>query len=223
VLRLPALGNGAGATRRRGPFGGFIALALACATEASAAPEVFQVEPEFSSAEFAVSYFGFARQHGRFGRTEGTIVLDPEDHTGSVDLVVDATTIDTGWSLRDAWLRSEHMFDVARFPVVRFRATQFVFNQTRLIGISGTLTVRDITRPVALRIQHMRCVPEGDSAHESCGAGVASTIKRSDFGMTSALGLVSDEVDLTFHVTAYRAQPQARLVQPEANQLAPAK
>ena len=210
------------ARRRRGPFG-VIAVALACATDASAAPEVFQVEPDASSAEFAVSYFGFARQHGRFGRTEGTIVLDPEDHSGSVDLIVDATRIDTGWKLRDAWLRSEYMFDVARFPVVRFRATQFVFNQKRLIGISGMLTVRDVTRPVVLKIEHIRCAPETDGAHESCGAGVASTIKRSDFGMTSALGLVGDEVDLSFHVTAYRAQPQAQLVQPGSNELPPAK
>ena len=215
--------GGTGAKRRRGPFGGFVAFALACATDASAAPEVFQVEPELSSAEFAVSYFGFARQHGHFGRTEGTIVLDPEEHTGSVELVVDATTIDTGWNLRDAWLRSEHMIDVARFPVVRFRATELVFNQTRLIGISGMLTLRDVTRPVVLKIEHMRCAPEGDGTHEGCGAGVASTINRSDFGMTSALGLVGDEVALSFRVTAYRVQPQARLVQPSGSELMPAK
>ena len=220
---FPVPGNGAGARRLLGPFGGFIAFALACAADASAAPEVFQVDPELSSAEFAVSYFGFARQHGRFGRTEGTIVLDPEDHTGSVDLVVDATTIDTGWSLRDAWLRGEHMFDVARFPVVRFRATQLVFNQTRLIGVSGMLTVRDVTRPVVLKIEHMQCTPEADATHDGCGAGVASTIKRSDFGMTSALGLVGDEVALSFRVRAYRVQPQARLVQPSGSEFTPAK
>jgi len=211
------------ARKGRGPFGGVIAFALACATDTSAAPEALQVEPEFSSTEFAVSYLGFARQHGRFGRTEGTIVLDPDDHTGSVDLVVDATTIDTGWDLRDAWLRSEHMFDVARYPVIRFRATQFVFNQTGLIGISGMLTLRDVTRPVVLKIERMQCGPEADGAHERCGAGVVSTIKRSDFGMTSALGLVGDEVDLSFHVTAYRLQPQAQIVRPSTDEFIPAK
>jgi len=150
-------------------------------------------------------------------------VLDREDHTGSVDLVVDATTIDTGWNLRDAWLRGEHMFDVARYPVIRFRATQFVFSQTRLIGIAGMLTLRDVTRPVMLKIEHMQCNPEADRAHERCGAGVVSTIKRSDFGMTSALGLVGDEVDLSFHVTAYRLQPQTQIVRPSTDELAPEK
>ena len=215
-------GNAAGASRRR-ELAWCVAFAVACATNASAAPEVFQVEPERSSTEFAVSHFGFAKQHGRFGRTEGTIALDPEDHCGSVDFVVDATTIDTGWKLRDNWLRGEHMFDVARYPVVRFRSTQLVFNQSRLIGISGLLTLRDVTRPVVLKIERMQCGLEPDGAHRGCGAGVVSTIRRSDFGMTYALGLVGDEVDLSFHVTAYRVEPQDQLVRPSTDEFAPAK
>jgi polyisoprenoid-binding protein YceI len=114
--------------------------AFAHATGAGAAPEVYRVEADLSSTEFAVSHLGLSKQHGRFGRTEGTIVLDPEDHAGSLDLVVDATSVDTGWNARDAWLRGEHMFDVAHYPVMRFRSTELVFDQTRLIGIRGLLS-----------------------------------------------------------------------------------
>jgi polyisoprenoid-binding protein YceI len=182
-------------------------LASACAASAGAAPEVFQVEPELSSAEFAVSQLGVFMQHGRFGRTTGTIVLDTEDRTGSFDLAVDATSIDTGWSVRDDWLRGEDMFNVARHPLVRFRSTRLVFNQSRLVGIAGLLTLRDVTRPVVLKVEHLQCDADGSGAREGCGASAVSMIKRSDFGMSYALGLVGDEVSLSFQVTANRVRP----------------
>jgi polyisoprenoid-binding protein YceI len=179
-------------------------FAAAHAAVAGAAPESYYVEPELSSTEFAVTYLGLARQHGRFGRTEGSIVLDPQDHTGNIDLVVDATSVDTGWGVRDAWLRGEDMFDVANFPVMRFKSTQLVFNQDRLIGISGLLTLRGVTRPVVLKIDRLQCGPVPDNGRESCGAGAVSTIKRSEFGLTFALGLIGDDIDLEFRVIAYR-------------------
>ena len=183
------------------------ASAFAHATGAVAAPEVYRVEADLSSTEFAVSHLGLSKQHGRFGRTEGTIVLDRGDHAGSMDLVVDATSVDTGWNARDAWLRSEHMFDVAHYPVMRFRSTQLVFDQTRLIGIAGLLTLRDVTRPVVLKVERIQCGREPDGGREGCGAGAVSTIKRSEFGMTYVLGLVGDEIDLSFQVTAFRVRP----------------
>ena len=131
-------------------------------------------------------------------------MLDPQDHTGSVDLVVDATSVDTGWGLRDTWLRGEDMFDVANFPVMRFRSTQLVFNEERLIGIAGLLTLRGVTRPVVLKIERLQCGPVPDSGREGCGAGAVSTIKRSDFGLTYAMGLIGDEIDLKFQVIAHR-------------------
>jgi len=179
-------------------------FALAFAGGARAAPETYRVDTQLSSTEFAVTHLGISKQRGRFGRTEGTIVLDNEGHTGDIDLVIDATSVDTGWSARDAWLRGEDMFDVARFPVMRFHSTQLVFNHDRLIGIAGMLTLRDITRPVILKIERMQCGRDPDGDREGCGAGAVSTIKRSDFGLTYALGLVGDDIELTFQVTAFR-------------------
>jgi len=181
-------------------------LLLAQGAVAFAAPDAYRVDPELSSTEFAVSHLGISTQRGHFGRMEGTIVLDAEGHTGAIDFTVDATTVDTGWGVRDAWLRGEDMFDVAHYPVMRFRSTQLVFNQDRLIGITGMLTLRDVTRPVILKIERMQCGSDPDGAREGCGAGAVSTIKRSEFGLTYALGLVGDDIDLSFQVTAFRAR-----------------
>jgi len=181
-------------------------LSLACASGARAAPEVFQVEPEASLTAFAVNHFGLFRQRGHFGRTRGTIVLDAEGHSGSIELVIDATSIDTGWPARDEWLRGQDMFDVSHFPVVRFRSTELVFDQTRLIGVAGLLTLHGTTRPIVLKVERLECGRAGDEVRDGCGAKAVSTIMRSQFGMDYALGWVSDEVELSIDVTAHRRQ-----------------
>lgn len=192
---------------RFGPALSIVAGALLLTAQADvvqAAPESYRVEAQMSSTEFSVIHLGLSRQYGRFGRTEGAILIDPLEHSGTIDLVVDARSVDTGWSVRDAWLRGEDMFDVARFPVMRFESTQLVFNQERLIGISGQLTLHGVTRPVVLKIERMQCGVIPDSGREGCGAGASASIKRSDFGLTYALGLIGDDIDLNFQVVAYR-------------------
>lgn len=200
-------GRGAGGLLAAGLLVGLSALLALPAASALAAPEKYRLDADRSSTEFAVSHVRLSMQYGRFRRTEGTIVLDPQDHAGSIDLVVDATSVDTGWNARDGWLRGEDMFDVARYPVMRFHSTQLVFDQARLIGIVGLLTLREVTRPSVLRIERMQCGREPDGGRESCGAGAVSTIKRSEFGLNYALGLVGDDIDLSFQVTAFRVRP----------------
>jgi polyisoprenoid-binding protein YceI len=174
---------------------------------ARAQPQVFEVEPEASSAEFSVNQLGVFPQHGRFGRTSGTIVLDAERRSGSFDLIVDATSVDTGWSVRDDWLRSESMFDASRYPMMRFRSTGLVFSQGKLVSVVGLLTLRDVTRQVSFKVERFQCGLGGERSRDGCGAGALATIRRSDFGMNTALGLVGDEVELSFQVTASRVQP----------------
>ncbi|HEX5863733.1 MAG TPA: YceI family protein [Casimicrobiaceae bacterium] len=182
-------------------------LAFGGAPAVAAAPVVYRIEPESTYAEFAVSHLGLFRQRGHFGLTRGTIVLDPEKHSGSIDFTVDVASIDTGWNLRDEFLRGENMFDAARYPVVRFHSTQLVFDRERLIGVAGDLTLRDVTRPVALKVERLECGREPEGGREGCGAGVATSFKRSEFGMNYALALVGDDIDLSFQVTAFRVGP----------------
>lgn len=177
-------------------------------------PEVYRVDPELTNALFAVSHMGLSTQRGRFGRTGGTIVLDPEAHSGQIDFVVDASSVDTGWAARDAFLRGEDMFDTAHYPVVRFRSTHLTFDSARLVGVAGELTMHNVTRPVELHVDWLDCGRDPDSGRDGCGAEVATVIKRSDFGMSYALGLVGDDVGLTFQVTAFRAQPGGDADQP---------
>lgn len=178
---------------------------VAGASPAAADPETYRVEPQLSSLEFVVTHLGLIRQHGRFGRTEGTIVIDAEQHSGQIELSIDASTIDTGWELRDAWLRGEDMFDVGRFPLMRFRSTHLAFDQDRLVRVTGVLTLHGVTHPITLRIDRLQCANDGDTGRRGCEATATSSIRRSQFGLNYALGWVGDEVDLSFQVAAIRA------------------
>ena len=67
--------------------------------------------------------------------------------------------------------------------------------------------MRDVTRPVALKVERLECGKEPDSGRDGCGAGVATSIKRSDFGMNYAPTLIGDDIHLSFQVTAFRVLP----------------
>jgi polyisoprenoid-binding protein YceI len=186
-----------------------LATLIAPIRPAGAAEEapVYRIDPDLTNAQFAVSHMGLSLQRGHFGRTRGTIVLDSESHTGRIDFVVDATSVDTGWAARDAFLRGEDMFDTTHYPVVRFRSTRLSFERARLVGVAGELTMHNITRPVELHVARFDCGKDPDSGREGCGAEVDTTIKRSDFGMSYALGIVGDDIGLSFQVTAFRVPP----------------
>jgi len=171
-----------------------------------AAAEVFGIDPALTRAEFAVGHFWVTKLKGRFGRTEGTIVLDADGHAGSIEFAVDATSVDTGWSVRDDFIRGENMFDAARFPMVRFRSTQLSFDDVRLVGAAGELTLHNVTRPIAVKVGRLECGPDPASGRHGCGVAVVSSIKRSDFGMTFGLPFVGDDIDLSFHLTAFRVK-----------------
>ncbi|HTS22309.1 MAG TPA: YceI family protein [Casimicrobiaceae bacterium] len=193
--------------------------AIAHGEDAFAEPELFRVDPELTRAEFSVAHFWVTTLHGRFARTRGTIVLDSDARSGSIDFSIDADSVDTGWPVRDDFIRGDSMFDASRFPEMRFRSTQLQFDATGLAGAAGELTMHNMTRPVAVRVERMEC--GRDRGGERCGVAVVSSIRRSDFGMTFGLPFVGDEIELSFQLTARRPGPSAAVS--EANPGTPAR
>jgi polyisoprenoid-binding protein YceI len=180
-----------------------VAAVLAYAPLAQSAPDVFRVEPGMTSVEFGVSHLGISRQRGTFDQTWGRIELDGSRSTGRIDFVVDAASVNTGWSVRDAFIRGEDMFDVEQHPVMRFRSTRLDFDAGVLQRIDGDLTLHGITREVTFAVTRLDCGTDPATGRAGCGAEATGTIRRSDFGMSYALPLIGDEIDLRFLVTAF--------------------
>jgi polyisoprenoid-binding protein YceI len=180
--------------------------ALGASGGASCSAGMFRVDPGNTSARFSVPQLGFSKQEGRLGHTSGTIVLDAQQKVESIDLEIDVASVDTGWNLRDSFLRSEVMFDVARYPRMHFHSTRLVYDGARLAGVEGEVTLRDVTRPVRFDVVRLECGTRPDDGRETCGAEVSGRISRGAFGMDFAYPLIGDEVDLEFVVNAFRVR-----------------
>ena len=188
---------------------GWRAVLIALASFAGAAASdaaTFRVATDETNVAFAVSNLGIGSHQGRFDLTWGKITLDPERHSGSIDFIVDVGSVNTGWDLRDAFLKSDLMFDVQRYPSIRFHSTRLAFEGPRLVAVDGEITLHGVTRPVRFDITRMECGADTGVGHDGCGASVSGRISRSAFGMSFAYPLVGDEVALDFSIKAIRVR-----------------
>ena len=177
--------------------------ALASAASVGGAPVAFRVDPDRTTARFAVVSLGVEKEHGRLGRTTGTILVNAERRVERVEFDIDTRAVDTGWDLRDAFLRSGVMFDTAHYPRMHFRSRRIVYEGTRLAAVEGDVTLRGVTRGVRFDVIGLECGTR-DEPRETCDAEVVSRISRGAFGMDFGYPLVGDEVDLQFVVIASR-------------------
>lgn len=185
-----------------------LAFALA-ATSAAAAPEEYRVDPGHTYPAFAVSHMGISTQRGRFEKTTGRVVLDREASRGTIDLVIDATTISTGNRMLDAVLRSEDFFNSAAFPTLTYRGTSIDFEAGLPRRAHGELTLLGVTKPVTVSISRFGCTRQPFMVRLTCGADVSAIIKRTDFGMNSYMAWVGDEVILTIQIEAVKVDAPA--------------
>lgn len=164
----------------------------------------YQLDPSRTLPQFEIGNFWLFTERGQFVRTRGTLDYDVEQHTGSLDVAIDAGSLDTGNDERDAVLKGSGWFDVIRYPTITFRSHRFVFEQNRLTAIEGELTMLGMTQPMRLDIARIACGLNPVSRKWRCGADASGMLQRSHFGMRTALPFVGDDVRLRIRVEAYR-------------------
>jgi polyisoprenoid-binding protein YceI len=139
-----------------------------------------------------------ANVRGRFGNIAGTIVLNQADITKStVNVTIDVTTVDTGVTQRDADLKSDHFFDVEKFPTATF-VSKTVAKTENGLTVSGDLTVHGVSKPVVLQVGGPTGPVNGMDHKPHSGFSAATTVNRQDFqiGTNYPAAVVGDEVKL---------------------------
>lgn len=185
------------------------ALILMCLPSASfAAQEHFTIDPLHTFPNFTVNHLGFSTMHGRFGKTKGTITMDKNAGTGSVDVVIDATSISTGYSKRDDDLQAPGFLDAVEFPDITYKSTKVTLTgDATSATVHGNLTIKGVTRPVTLKVDSIHCgINPMDPKKQQyrCGFDATAKIKRSDFNVKADLPLIGDDLNLSFEVEAIR-------------------
>jgi polyisoprenoid-binding protein YceI len=180
------------------------AIAAAISAPAAAAPESFTVDPRHTFPSFEVSHLGFSTQRGRFNKSSGKITLDRAAQRGSIDVVIDTGSVDTGLDKLEEHLRGEDFFNVAKYPTMSFKSNAVKFKGDVPVATEGEFTMLGVTKPVTLTITSFACGVHPVSKKDTCGADATATILRSDFGMKYALPAVGDSVKLLINVEATR-------------------
>jgi len=181
-----------------------LVLVLAASGATQAAMESYTVDPVHTYPGFEINHLGFSNMRGTFDSTKGRITLDRAARTGTIEIVIDTASVDTGYAKRDEHLRAPEFFNVAAFPTMTYRASRMLFEGDRPSGAEGQLTLLGKTLPVNLTITSFQCGQNPVNKKQMCGANAVTTIKRSQFGMTTYVPGISDEVTITIGVEAIR-------------------
>ena len=184
-----------------------IALAVlvsSFAAGALAAPETFNVEPTHTYPRFEYSHFGYSNQQQRFDKTSGKLVIDRAAKTGSVDVTIDATSVNTGYALFNQHIQGADFFDTAKHPTITFQSNKVKFEGDKPVAIEGELTIKGVTKPVTLTVTSFHSMPHPMLKKDAIGANASAKVKRSEFNMGKNVPYVSDEVTLTIAVEAIK-------------------
>lgn len=184
-----------------------MALVLAITAGRAAAQETYTIDPVHSQPTFEARHMGFSQQRGSFAKSTGKITLDRAAKKGTVEVVIDTTSIKTFDPRLDDQMKSENFFNVATYPTLTFKGNNVIFDGDRVVQVDGDLTMLGVTKPVSLKVANFVCGEHPTNKKPMCGAEATTTIMRSEWGMKYALPkAVSDEIKLTIPIEAYRDQ-----------------
>jgi len=149
-------------------------------------------EPGHTSAEFCARHMMVTDVRGHFKNVRGSLIFDPANLSdASVEVTIDAAGLWTGEPDRDAHLRSADFLDAANHPTITFKGDRLDVIGENEATISGELTIRGITRSVALRVRFLGRwqtpwwedgVDKGPKTR--AGFTATTTIDRDDFGVS---------------------------------------
>ena len=162
-----------------------LALASLAVGSVVAAPVTYNVDPSHTYPSFETDHFGgVSTWRGKFTRSSGTIVMDQVAGTGSVDITIDTSSIDTGNAKLDEHTKTPDMLDAAKYPTATYKGKLTGFQNGLPTAIDGELTLHGITKPLTLKIDSFKCTTFPQDKKEHCGANATGTFNRADFGIS---------------------------------------
>lgn len=187
-------------------------LAAVLAVPGHAATSTWQIDPNHSSAQFAVRHLTISTVRGAFTKVSGTVQWDDADITKSVvDVTIDATSVDTRVEGRDKDLRSDHFFDVAKYPTITFKSKKVEQAGAGKLKITGDLTIHGTTKEVVLDVDGPTPAVKDPWGNQRMAATATTKINRQDFGvkwnatMDNGGVVVGDDVSITLDVEMVKA------------------
>lgn len=169
--------------------------ACADATSVQPASRFLRFDSVRSNATFGVRALLMFTVQGQFGSVSGGVRVDSDQ--ASVEAVIDANAVSMNRKSYENWVKSAEFFDVDRHPQIFFDSSPFPLARLREGGLlPGTLRMRGVSRPVEFKLSPSKC----EQPAIDCAVVAHGTVRRSEFGMNTHRGSLSDKVELNFSV-----------------------
>jgi polyisoprenoid-binding protein YceI len=189
-------------------------LAAVFSLPAAAATSEWKIDPPHSSAQFAVRHLTISTVRGAFTKVSGTVQLDDQDMTkSSVEVTIDAASVDTRVPDRDQDLRSDRFFEVAKYPTITFKSKKVEQVAAGKLKITGDLTIRSTTKEVVLDVDGPTAPIRDPKGNQRAAISATTKINRQDFGvkfnakMDNGGLVVGDEVSITIDAEMVKSAP----------------
>jgi polyisoprenoid-binding protein YceI len=179
-----------------------LVASLAIAASAAAQAGTWQIDPNHSSAQFAVKHLAVSTVRGAFTKVSGSAKYDPADPSKtSLEATIDANSVDTRVEMRDNDLRSPRFFDVQKYPTITFHSKQVKVVGPGKLQIGGDLTIHGVTKDVVLDVDGpSEPIKDPMGKGQRIGASATTKVNRQDFGITTMPGGIGDEITITIDV-----------------------
>ena len=174
------------------------------------ATRTYKIDKAHSEATFQVRYL-LTKVRGRFSDFDGTIQFDeanPEKST--IDVIIQAASIDTNEADRDKHLRSGDFFAVDEFSSITFKSKRITKRSADTYDMVGDLTMHGVTKELTLPVTHLGAGKD-PWGRDKIGFETEITLNRKDFGLSwnTALEaggfLIGDDVKVSVSVQGVAA------------------
>ena len=181
-----------------------LAALLATFAGAAFAADTYTIDPNHTYPSFEADHMGISVWRGKFTKTSGTVTLDRAAKSGSLDIAIDANSLDFGHAKMNEHAKGPDMFNVEKYPTVTYKAKTFKFDGDKPIEVDGELTLLGVTRPVVLKINKFVCIMHPMLKREVCGGDASAEFKRTDFGLSYGTPRFAPDVKLAIQVEAIK-------------------
>jgi polyisoprenoid-binding protein YceI len=173
-------------------------------TPVFAVPETYVIDNLHTFPSFSYSHLGYSVQTSRFNKTSGTIVMDLDRRTASVDVAIDMKSVDTGSALFNEHIQGPDYLDTAAYPTATFKSTDVRFDGERPVSIAGNLTMKGVTLPVTLKVTAFQAKPHPMLKKDAIGANATTTVSRYKFNAGKGIPFVGDDVTINIAIEAVK-------------------
>lgn len=164
-----------------------VLLSSFCISFTQAKPITYEIDSSHTFPAFEADHMGgLSLWRGKINSTSGEIVLDKDKETGSVNVIMDMSTIDFGHEGMNKHAKNSDMFDVEKYPEAVYKGNLTDFIDGAPTKVQGSLTLHGVTKPVDLDIKTFKCRLHPFKLKQVCGADAYGNIMRDDFGVDYA-------------------------------------